>query len=90
MSKACDGNFSKEEAIKITNIFKCNPSTEPLPMNLKHKERVLCPPSGANLVRDVCLKNTLEENPVVEVYFQIEVDTGHEATKLGALTDIVE
>ncbi|KAF5191287.1 Nardilysin-like [Thalictrum thalictroides] len=72
----CHGNLSKEEAIKIADIFKCNLSTEPLPMNLRHKERVLCLPSGANLVRYVRVNEKLEENSVVEVSFQIVVDTG--------------
>ncbi|PIA31419.1 hypothetical protein AQUCO_04900014v1 [Aquilegia coerulea] len=86
----CHGNLSEEEAINIADIFKCNLSTEPLPVNLRHKERVLCLPSGANLVKDVRVKNKFEENSVVQVYFQIEVDTGQEATKLGALADLFE
>ncbi|KAF5201841.1 Nardilysin-like [Thalictrum thalictroides] len=56
----CHGNLSKEEAINIVDLFKCNLSTKSLPMNLKHKERVLRLPSGANFVRDVRVKNKLE------------------------------
>ncbi|PIA59677.1 hypothetical protein AQUCO_00400519v1 [Aquilegia coerulea] len=86
----CHGNVSKEEANNIADIFKCNFSVEPLPVKLRHKERVLRLPSGANLVRDVLVRNKLEVNSVVELYFQIEVDTGLESTKLRALTDLFE
>lgn len=39
----------------------------PLPIQLRHAERVICLPSRANLVRDVSVKNKSEKNSVVEV-----------------------
>lgn len=39
----------------------------PLPIELRHAERVICLPSGANLVRDVSVKNKSEKNSVAEV-----------------------
>ncbi|KAF8397033.1 hypothetical protein HHK36_018671 [Tetracentron sinense] len=90
----CHGNLSEEEAINISDIFGSNFSVQSLPMEMRHKERVMCLPSGANLVKDVRVKNKLETNSVVELYFQIEQDMGIESTKLRALAylfyDIVE
>ncbi|KAF9594541.1 hypothetical protein IFM89_033511 [Coptis chinensis] len=86
----CHGNISKEEAVGISEIFKCNFSIEPLPADLRHEECVICLPSGANLVRDVCVKNRLEVNSVVELYYQIEQDIGLEITKLRALADLFD
>jgi len=63
----CHGNLSKEEAIGISNIFKTNFPVNPLPIELRHAERVICLPSGANLVRDVSVKNKSEKNSVAEV-----------------------
>ncbi|WVY94400.1 hypothetical protein V8G54_033488 [Vigna mungo] len=63
----CHGNLSKEEAIGISNIFKMNFPVNPLPTELRHAERVICLPSGANLVRDVSVKNKSERNSVAEV-----------------------
>lgn len=40
---------------------------QPLPIEMRHKEQVICLPSGANFVRDVCVKNKSETNSVVEV-----------------------
>ncbi|XP_043723576.1 nardilysin-like isoform X2 [Telopea speciosissima] len=86
----CHGNLSEEEAINISNIFRDNFSVEPLPMEVRHEEHILCLPSGANLVRDVAVKNKLEMNSVVELYFQIEQDIGVESTKLRALADLFD
>jgi len=63
----CHGNLSKEEAIGISNIFKMNFPVNPLPTELRHAERVICLPSGANLVRDISVKNKSEKNSVAEV-----------------------
>ncbi|KAL2333066.1 hypothetical protein Fmac_014279 [Flemingia macrophylla] len=86
----CHGNLTKEEAISISNIFKMNFPVKPLPIELRHAERVICLPSGANLVRDVCVKNKLEKNSVVELYFQIDQDFGIESIKLKALIDLFD
>ncbi|KAG1338961.1 Nardilysin-like [Cocos nucifera] len=84
----CHGNLLEEEAINISNIFTNIFSVEPLPAEFRHQERVLCLPSGATLIRSVRVKNDLEVNSVVELYFQIEQDVGMEATKLRAITDL--
>lgn len=67
MEGLCHGNLSKEEAIGIAKIFKMNFPVNPLPIELRHAERVICLPSSANLVRDVNVKNKSEKNSVVEV-----------------------
>ncbi|KAL9320134.1 hypothetical protein ACSQ67_011973 [Phaseolus vulgaris] len=86
----CHGNLSKEEAISISNIFKMNFPVNPLPIELRHAERVICLPSGANLVRDVSVKNKSEKNSVAELYFQFEQDFGLGSIKLKALIDLFE
>ncbi|BAT88245.1 hypothetical protein VIGAN_05169700 [Vigna angularis var. angularis] len=86
----CHGNLSKEEAIGISNIFKMNFPVNPLPTELRHTERVICLPSGANLVRDVSVKNKSEKNSVAELYFQFEQDFGLGSIKLKALIDLFE
>ncbi|KAI4348123.1 hypothetical protein L6164_008882 [Bauhinia variegata] len=86
----CHGNLSEEESISISNIFKVNFPVPPLPIELRHSERVIFLPSGANLVRDVNVKNKLEKNSVVELYFQIEPDVGTGSTKLKALIDLFD
>ena len=63
----CHGNLLEEEAVNISNIFKSCFSVPPIPKEMRHKEKVLCLPSGANFVRDVRVKNKLEPNSVVEV-----------------------
>lgn len=66
----CHGNLLEEEAINISNIFKSNFPVEPLPLQMRQGENVLCLPSGANLVMDVSVKNKSETNSVIEVdYF---------------------
>lgn len=57
----------KEEALNISNIFENNFPVQPLPYEMMHKEHVINLPSGANLVRDVRVKNKPETNSVVEV-----------------------
>ncbi|KAK9279411.1 hypothetical protein L1049_013090 [Liquidambar formosana] len=87
----CHGNLLEEEARNISNIFRVNfSSVQPLPIEMRHEEHVLFLPSGANLVRDVSVKNKLETNSVVELYFQIEPDVGIESTKLKALIDLFD
>ncbi|KAH6828296.1 Insulinase family protein [Perilla frutescens var. hirtella] len=86
----CHGNLLEEEALRISEIFKTNFSVQPLPFDLRHKEFVMCLPSSADLVRDVKVKNKLETNSVVELYFQIEPEEGTTLTKLKALTDLFD
>ena len=63
----CHGNLLEEEAINLSNIIRNNLSIQPLPVNMRHEEHVICLPSSANLVRDVNVKNKSETNSVVEV-----------------------
>ncbi|KEH34462.1 insulin-degrading enzyme [Medicago truncatula] len=86
----CHGNLSEEEAVNISNIFKTNFPVKPLPIKSRHAERVICFPSNANLVRDINVKNKLEKNSVIELYFQIEEDLGLGSTKLKALIDLFD
>ncbi|CAN1266237.1 At1g06900 [Linum perenne] len=86
----CHGNLLEEEALGIANIFKSNFPVQPLPVNMRHKEYIICLPAGANLVRDVNVKNKSETNSVVELYFQIEPEEGSEAFKLKALIDLFD
>ncbi|XP_020276491.1 nardilysin-like isoform X4 [Asparagus officinalis] len=84
----CHGNLSEEEAVNISEIFATIFPVKPLPVELRHQTRVLQLPSGANLVRSVCVKNELEVNSIAELYFQIEQDKGRETTRLRAITDL--
>ncbi|KAL6576257.1 hypothetical protein OROHE_000038 [Orobanche hederae] len=84
----CHGNLLEEEALQISDIFRSNFSVQPLPLDLRHKEFVMCLLPSANLVRDIKVKNKLETNSVVELYFQIEPEEGTELTKLKALMDL--
>ncbi|KAH9668344.1 nardilysin-like [Citrus sinensis] len=86
----CHGNLSQEEAIHISNIFKSIFSVQPLPIEMRHQECVICLPSGANLVRNVSVKNKCETNSVIELYFQIEQEKGMELTRLKALIDLFD
>ncbi|CAN0903648.1 At1g06900 [Linum grandiflorum] len=86
----CHGNLLEEEALSIANIFKSNFAVQPLPVNMRHKEYIIRLPAGANLVRDVNVKNKSETNSVVELYFQIEPEQGSEAFKLKALIDLFD
>ncbi|KAL0389128.1 UNVERIFIED_CONTAM: Nardilysin-like [Sesamum calycinum] len=86
----CHGNLLEEEALQISQIFRSNFPVQPLPHELRHKEFVMCLPSCADLVRDVRVKNKLEPNSVVELYFQIEPEEGTTLTKLKALTDLFD
>ncbi|CAB4312356.1 unnamed protein product [Prunus armeniaca] len=82
----CHGNMLEEEAISLSNIFKMNFSIQPLPTELWHRERVLCLPPGANLVRDASVKNKLETNSVTELHFQIEQDV---LTRMNGVIDLL-
>ncbi|XP_040991889.1 nardilysin-like [Juglans microcarpa x Juglans regia] len=86
----CHGNLLEEEAISISNIFSTNFSVPPLPVEMRYQEHVIDLPYGANLIRDVSVKNKLERNSVVELYFQIEHDVGMESIKLKALIDLFD
>ncbi|RAL37378.1 hypothetical protein DM860_000072 [Cuscuta australis] len=86
----CHGNLLEEEALDISNIFKSYFPVPPLPIEMTHREFILCLPSGADLVRDVPVKNKLETNSVVELYYQVEPEVGSELTKLKALLDLFD
>ncbi|CAL8160346.1 unnamed protein product [Prunus armeniaca] len=82
----CHGNMLEEEAISLSKIFKMNFSVQPLSTELWHRERVLCLPPGANLVRDASVKNKLETNSVTELHFQIEQDV---LTRMNGVIDLL-
>ncbi|KAK8980390.1 hypothetical protein V6N11_028951 [Hibiscus sabdariffa] len=84
------GNLLEKEVLDISNIFKRNFSAQPMPVTMRHREQVICFPSGANFVRDVSVKNKSETNSVLELYFQIEPEVGEEAVKLKALIDLFD
>ncbi|KAK2997923.1 hypothetical protein RJ639_026079 [Escallonia herrerae] len=86
----CHGNLLEEEAINISKIFRSYFLVQPLPSELRHKEYVMCLPLSADLIRDVEVKNKLEKNSVVELYFQIEPEVGTKLTKLKALVDLFD
>ncbi|XP_044495752.1 nardilysin-like isoform X2 [Mangifera indica] len=86
----CHGNLLEEEAIHISDIFKSNLPVQPIPVEMRHQEHIICLPSGANLVRDVSVKNKCETNSVVELYFQIEPENKIESIKLKALIDLFD
>ncbi|KAK4370214.1 hypothetical protein RND71_009689 [Anisodus tanguticus] len=86
----CHGNLLEEEALDISNIFRSNFSMQPLPFEMRHKEYVMCLPAAADLVRDVRVKNKLETNSVVELYFQIEPEEGTALIKLKAVIDLFD
>nr|GLL33514.1 nardilysin-like isoform X1 [Ipomoea trifida] len=86
----CHGNMLEEEAVNISSIFTSYFSVPPLPAEMRHEEYVMCLPSGADLVRDVRVKNKLDTNSVVELYFQIEPEVGSELIKLKALVDLFD
>jgi len=80
----------EEEAIQISNIFKNYFSVQPLPFEMRHKEYIMCLSSGADLARDIRVKNKLETNSVVELYFQIDPEVGTKLTNLKALIDLFD
>ncbi|MBA0708114.1 hypothetical protein Golax_020100, partial [Gossypium laxum] len=84
------GNLLEKEVVDISNIFKSNFSVQPMPVTMRHREQVICFPSGANFVRDVSVKNKSETNSVLELYFQIEPEGEVEAVKLKALIDLFD
>lgn len=63
----CHGNLLEEEAVNVSNTFKSYFAVPAIPVEMRHKDQVLCLPSAANLVKDVRVKNKLEVNSVVEV-----------------------
>ncbi|KAK2652999.1 hypothetical protein Ddye_012855 [Dipteronia dyeriana] len=86
----CHGNLLEEEALQISKIFKNNFSVQPLPAEMRHQESVICLPSGANLLRNVRVKNECETNSVVELYFQIEQEKEKGLTKMKAIIDLFD
>lgn len=67
----CHGNLLEEEAIALSDVFRKSLPVQPLPIEMRHKEQVICLPSRANFVRDVHAKNKSETNSVVEVRWKI-------------------
>ncbi|XP_030537462.1 nardilysin-like [Rhodamnia argentea] len=86
----CHGNLLEEEAIVLSEAFRVNLPVHALPVELRHREHIVSLPSGANLVRDVRVKNKSETNSVVELYFQVEPEVGEESIKLKALMDLFD
>ncbi|XP_068634694.1 nardilysin-like [Aristolochia californica] len=86
----CHGNLSADEAKNVSIIFKNAFSVQPLPVEMRHQENILSIASGASFIRNVSVKNKLETNSVVELYFQIEPDVGLEATRLRAIADLFD
>ncbi|XP_071715471.1 nardilysin-like [Rutidosis leptorrhynchoides] len=86
----CHGNLLEDEAENISKIFKNYFPVKPLPSEMRHKEIVLCLPSSADLVRDVTVKNKLDTNSVVELYYQIEPEVGSNLVKSKALIDLLD
>ncbi|KAG5585506.1 hypothetical protein H5410_045940 [Solanum commersonii] len=86
----CHGNLLEEEALNISKIFRSNFSVQPLPFEMRHKEYVMCLPTAADLIKDVRVKNKLETNSVVELYFQIEPEEGTALIKLKAVIDLFD
>ncbi|KAM1228821.1 hypothetical protein EV1_008023 [Malus domestica] len=87
----CHGNLLRGRSnYPVKYIFKSNFSVPPLPIELRHKEYVICLPPGANLIRDSNVKNKLEMNSVIELYFQVEQEAGIESIRLKALIDLFD
>ncbi|XP_020689577.1 nardilysin-like isoform X1 [Dendrobium catenatum] len=84
----CHGNLLENEATNISDIFNNTFSMRPLPLGLHNQDRVLCLSSNESLVKSMPVKNEVEVNSVVELYFQIEQDKGSKATQLTAITDL--
>ncbi|KAK8921222.1 Zinc-metallopeptidase, peroxisomal [Platanthera zijinensis] len=84
----CHGNLSDKEVANISDIFSNTFSVQPLSLNLRHQDRVVCLPLRASLIRSMPVKNEVELNSLVELYFQIEQDNGLKATRLRAVTDL--
>ncbi|KAK1353121.1 Insulinase Peptidase family M16 family protein [Heracleum sosnowskyi] len=86
----CHGNLLKEEALNISNIFRSCFPVKTLPFEMRHKESVMCLSSGSNLVWDDKVKNKLEPNSVVELYYQIEPELEADLPRLKALIDLFD
>lgn len=86
----CHGNLLEEEALNISNIFRSYFPVKTIPFEMRHKESVMCLSSGSNLVRDDKVKNKLEPNSVVELYFQIEPELEADLPRLKALIDLFD
>lgn len=86
----CHGNLLEDEAINISNILKSNFSVPAIPVEMRHKEQIICLPSAANLARDVRVKNKLEVNSVVELYYQIEQESTVDSLKQKGFSDLFD
>ncbi|KAJ3699601.1 hypothetical protein LUZ61_003306 [Rhynchospora tenuis] len=85
----CYGNLSEKEAVKLSEIFTSTLNAKPLPDELKHHDRVVCLPLGAMLLQSVPVKNDLEVNSVVELYYQLEQERGRETSRLKSILDLL-
>lgn len=86
----CHGNLLEQEAKNISNIFKKYFSVPPLASDMRHKDNIVCFPPSADLVRDVPVKNKLDTNSVVELYYQIEPEVASSLPKSKALVDLLD
>lgn len=86
----CHGNLLEDEAMAIANIFKDSLSVQPLATAGEPNEAVLKLPSGVSLVFNADAKNAMEENSVIEMYFQIEQDCGQQSVRARAIYDLIE
>ncbi|KNA04271.1 hypothetical protein SOVF_201220 [Spinacia oleracea] len=86
----CHGNLLEEEAVNVSNTFKSYFAVPAIPVEMRHKDQVLCLPSAANLVKDVRVKNKLEVNSVVELYYQIEPENAVDSLRQKGFSDLFD
>ncbi|CAM8952611.1 unnamed protein product [Rhodiola kirilowii] len=86
----CHGNLLKSEALEIATRFRIYLTGKPLPIEMRHRDHVIRLPAGANLVHDATVKNKLEPNSILELYFQIESESETESIKLKAFADLFD
>ncbi|KAI4373362.1 hypothetical protein MLD38_011493 [Melastoma candidum] len=86
----CHGNMLEKEALSLADAFRNNLLGATLPIEKRHNEHIVRLPSFSNLVRDVKVKNKLETNSVVELYYQIEPEVGVDSIKQKALMDLFD
>eukprot|EP00249_Psilotum_nudum_P016776 c25983_g1_i2 orf=79-3465(+) len=86
----CHGNLLEEEAIAITKIFRDSLLASSQQILLGFRESILKLPAGISVLHNADAKNPSEENSVVELYFQLEQDLGHEMVRARAMNDLAE
>ncbi|KAJ7532538.1 hypothetical protein O6H91_13G008200 [Diphasiastrum complanatum] len=85
----CHGNILEEEAMMIVGIFKEALVVKQVPDAI-NKDCILKLPDGVSFIHNANVKNNLEENSVLEMYFQAEQDLGLESVRARALVDLFE